>query len=105
MTGFVKKWLLENQIVTKTFLKPTYLPTYLPYLCDRSDINGSSDSSDSRDNSDNSYSSDQKTVLVTKNVLKDLPNVFSNILMMKKTHNCDKIQNSNCDENQNTNCE
>ena len=66
MTGFVKKWLLDNQIVTKTFLKPTYLPTYLPYLCDRSDINGRSDSSDIRDNSDNSYSSDQKTVLFTK---------------------------------------
>ena len=26
---FVKKWPLEYQIVTKIYLKPTYLPTYL----------------------------------------------------------------------------
>ena len=53
---FVKKWYLEYQLITKTYLKlPNYLPTSLPtllstylptYLCD------SSDSSDSIDNSD-----------------------------------------------------
>ena len=43
---FLKKCPLEYQIVTKTYLKPTYLSTY---LCDSSDNSGSSDSSHSRD--------------------------------------------------------
>ena len=38
-------------MVTKTYLKPTYLPTY---LCDSSDSWDSSDSSDSCDSSDSS---------------------------------------------------
>ena len=45
---FVKKWLIEFQMVTKT-----YLPTYLW------DISDSSDNSDSSDSCDNSDSSDQ----------------------------------------------
>ena len=49
---FLNKWPFEHQMVTKTYLKPTYLPTY---LCD------SFDSSDSSDSCDNSDSSDQKT--------------------------------------------
>ena len=44
----MKKLTLEYQIVTKTYLKPTY-------LCNSSD---SCDSSDSSDNSDSSGSSD-----------------------------------------------
>ena len=45
--GFVKKWLVEYQMVTKT-----YLPTY------RWDSSDSSDSCDSCDGSDSSDSSD-----------------------------------------------
>ena len=60
---FVKKWPLEYQMVTKT-----YLPTYLwdssdssdsCDSCDRCDISDSSDSSDSCDSSDSSDSSDR----------------------------------------------
>ena len=49
---FVKKWLIEYQKVTKT-----YLPTYLW---------DSSDSRDSRDSSDSSDSSDQITLYTKK---------------------------------------
>ena len=53
---FVKKIPLKYQMVTKTYLKHTYLPNYLPtflptylatYLCNSSDTSDSSDSSDS----------------------------------------------------------
>ena len=47
-------------MVTKIYLKPTYLPTY---LCDSSD---SSDKSDSSDSSDRSNSSDTQHLFVTK---------------------------------------
>ena len=58
---------LEYKIVNKTYLKPTYLPTYPPISGDGSDSTNSSDSSDSSNcsdvsdsgnNSDSSYSSD-----------------------------------------------
>ena len=53
--GFMKKWHLECQIVTKI-----YLPSY---LCDSSDGNDSSDSNDSIDSCD---STELKTQNVTK---------------------------------------
>ena len=53
---FVKKWPLENQMVNATYLKPTYLHTY---LCDSGD---SSDMSDISGISDSNDRSDQKTV-------------------------------------------
>ena len=52
---FVKKWPLEYQMVTQTYLKPNHLPTY---LCDNSDNSDSSDSSDSMDSSGSSYTSE-----------------------------------------------
>ena len=42
---FAKKWHIESQIVTKTYLKPAYLPTYLR------DSSGGSDSSDTKKSS------------------------------------------------------
>ena len=53
---FVKKLPLEYQGVTKTYLKLTYL---LTYLCDRSASSDSSDSSDVSDSSDSSQSSER----------------------------------------------
>ena len=69
--GFVKKWLIEYQMVTKT-----HLPTYLwnssdssdsSDSCDSSDSSDSSDSNDSNDSNDNSDSSDQ-TILYNKKI-------------------------------------
>ena len=45
----IENWPLECQMVTKTGLKPTYLPTY---LCDSSDSSDRCDSNDSSDRSD-----------------------------------------------------
>ena len=50
---FVKKWPLEYQMVTKT-----YLPSNLCDSSDSSDSSGSCDSSDSSDSSDTSERSD-----------------------------------------------
>ena len=52
LEGFVKKGLIEYQMVTKT-----YLPTY---LWDSSDSSDSCDSCDSCDSSDSSASSDSR---------------------------------------------
>ena len=49
----VQMWLIEYQIVTKT-----YLPSVSTDSSDISDINGSSDSSDNSDSSDGCDSSD-----------------------------------------------
>ena len=61
--GFVKKWPLEYQIVTKTNL--------LSYLCDSNDGSDSSDSSDGSESSDCSDSSEsgESVTVVTKTTL------------------------------------
>ena len=52
---FLKEWPLEYQMINKTYLRPTYLPTY---LCDSSDGSDNSDSSESIDTSDSSDTSE-----------------------------------------------
>ena len=47
-------------MVTKTYLKPTYLVTYLCASSDSIDISDSSDSSDYSTSSDSSYSCEEK---------------------------------------------
>ena len=53
-------------MVTKIYLKPTYVPTY---ICDTSDSSAKSNSSDSSDSSDRSNSSDTQHLFVTQNFL------------------------------------
>ena len=54
-------------MVTKIYLKPTYLPTY---LCDSSDSSAKSNSKDSSDSSDKSNSSDNQHLFgIKKNVV------------------------------------
>ena len=91
---FVKKWPLEYQIVTKT-----YLPSN---LCD------SSDSSDTCNSSDSSYRKknfNNKTFFL-QFFLKQQNLTKNQIVMKLKNSNCDKTlklqlwwnsQNSNCD--------
>ena len=66
----MKKQPLEYQIVTKTYLKPNYLSTY---LCDSSDGSDSSDISDISDSSD----SNDKKILSLKNFCSKPTNFFS----------------------------
>ena len=108
---FVKKWPLEYQMVTNTYL--------LSNLCDSSDTSDTSDSCDSSDSSDSAdssmFSSDLKT-FCTNNTKK---NFFLNKFYLKKTFllttknlNCEwtfknqivmKLQKSNYDQAQKLN--
>ena len=91
---FVKKLPLEYRMVTKTYLKPTY-------LCDSSD---SCDSFNSSDSSESSDSSDQKTVFTnkqTKNCTKKLfflkTTFFLSNFVQQKTLNVMKLKNTKFD--------
>ena len=53
----MKKLPLEYQMVTKSYLKPNFLPTY---LCDSGNSSDSSDISDSRDSNDSCDSCDEE---------------------------------------------
>ena len=79
----LKKWPLEYQMVTKT-----YLATYLWDSSDSSDCFDSSDSSDSNDSSDNFFLSQ----------LFFLDNFFSSTFFVNKIHKkLESWQNSKCD--------
>ena len=105
---FLKKWPLEYQIVTKT-----YLPSN---LCDSSDGSDSSnrsdscDSSDTSDISDSSDSSDQKkicqkkTFFLTKQLYFNNKNILQIFFSSQKKVVHQKTHNSNCDEIRNSNC-
>ena len=84
----MKKLFLEYQMLTKTYLKPTYLPTYLcdsSYSSDSSDCSDSSDSSDSSDDSDSSNQKNyfHKKPFFTKNLFSQKKNVSKQIYQKK----------------------
>ena len=85
-------------MATKTYLKRTYLPTY---LCDSSDSSDSRDSSDSSDSSDSMDSCDEKKKIVTtkfcdEKKLCKKKKMWQNIfLWMNKKKLCERF----CDEN------
>ena len=96
-------------MVTKTYLKPTYIPTYLCDSCD------SCDSSDSSKSNDSSYSycsdsSDQQTFLSPKNFFrqKNYKTFFPKKNLTKKVKmwqilnnlNFTKLKNSKRDKTQ-----
>ena len=118
LVTFVKKWPLEYQMVTKTYITSN--------LCDSSNSSDSCDNSDSSDSSDRSDSSDQKVVspktfFTKKNIFSCHNSFFSQQKkpILTKNLNCDetqklklwwnsktqilmKLKNSNCDETKKT---
>ena len=64
---------LEYQMVTKTYLKPTHL---LTYVCERSASSESSDSSDVSDSSDSSQSSERNDTSDQKVLFHQQKNLF-----------------------------
>ena len=83
-------------MVTKTHLKPTYLPTYLCNSSDSCDSCCSSESSESSDSSDSSdqttYFSNKKTFFSQKNPKKTF---FTKNIFLPNKSKCDQNQTQN----------